>query len=157
MKLFGRSGGHYLFWTGFVYLALGTINIFVYSFTNTVYLQMAWIGMLLLPLTIPPVARFLNMSTFWEQTGMWRKKEIADKVAKDNIVPFPEPKLVPPMPKVSPPTDDSDSGEPCYQIGKTGDGRITMRMGNNHSWSQLTMNEEGVDTLIRMLEAAKEQ
>lgn len=48
------------------------------------------------------------------------------------------------------------SNEPAYHVGITGDGDVTLRIGNGHQWSQLTMNNAAVDTLIRMLEAAKE-
>ena len=41
---------------------------------------------------------------------------------------------------------------PVYQIGKTEDGMITLRMG----YTTLTMTNDGVDQLIRILEAAKE-
>jgi hypothetical protein len=40
---------------------------------------------------------------------------------------------------------------PLYQIGKTTDGSTTLRIG----FTTLTMTDAGVDTLIRMLEAAK--
>jgi len=41
---------------------------------------------------------------------------------------------------------------PVYQIGKTEDGMVTLRMGH----TTLTMTNGGVDQLIRILEAAKE-
>jgi hypothetical protein len=41
---------------------------------------------------------------------------------------------------------------PVYQIGKTEDGMITLKMG----YTTLTMTNSGVDQLIRILEAAKE-
>ena len=41
---------------------------------------------------------------------------------------------------------------PVYQIGKTEDWMITLRMG----YTTLTMTNDGVDQLIRILEAAKE-
>jgi hypothetical protein len=69
----------------------------------------------------------------------------------DNIYQLPTPKLVPPMPEVENPKDNT----PCYQVGKTEDGRVTLRLGDSYSYSQLTMNDEGVDCLIAMLEAAK--
>lgn len=48
------------------------------------------------------------------------------------------------------------NSEPCYQIGKTEDGKVTLRLGTSHNYTTLTMTNSGVDTLIRMLEAAKE-
>lgn len=45
---------------------------------------------------------------------------------------------------------------PAYQIGRTEDGRVTLNIGDpRYGGSTLTMNNEGVDILIRMLEAAK--
>lgn len=49
-----------------------------------------------------------------------------------------------------------EDGLPCYQVGKTADGRTTLFLGRDGYGSTLTMNNTGVDTLIRMLEAAKE-
>lgn len=45
---------------------------------------------------------------------------------------------------------------PVYQIGKTSTGRVTFRLGNAHQFTTITMNNEGVDTIIRLLQAAKE-
>jgi hypothetical protein len=47
---------------------------------------------------------------------------------------------------VSVPVDE----DPVYQVGVTRDGKVTLKMGN----STLTMNDLGVDQLIRMLRAA---
>jgi hypothetical protein len=43
---------------------------------------------------------------------------------------------------------------PCYQVGVNADGRVTLQLGY-HSHSTLTMESDGVDQLIRILEAAK--
>jgi len=66
MKLFGRSGGYYLFWTGFVYFWTGMFNIFVHEFTRSEFIQIAWILVLMLPLTVKPIARYFNMKLIWE-------------------------------------------------------------------------------------------
>jgi hypothetical protein len=50
--------------------------------------------------------------------------------------------------------DDSDA--PVYQVGKTNDGRITLRLGTDYSFTTIIMTSDAVDTLIRMLVAAKE-
>lgn len=63
--LFGRTGGHYLFWLSFVYLVVGFSNI-AYEFTKTEYIQMVWVLCLMLPLIVKPLARWLNMRTIWE-------------------------------------------------------------------------------------------
>lgn len=67
MQLFGRTGGYYLFWTGFVYLCVGLINALVYKFTESEYIQIVWIVVLALPLTVKPVARYFNMNLLWER------------------------------------------------------------------------------------------
>jgi hypothetical protein len=60
------------------------------------------------------------------------------------------------MPKVPlvtiPAADPLDDESPAYQVGKTFSGKITLRVG----YSTLTMNNDAVDTLIRMLESAKD-
>lgn len=48
--------------------------------------------------------------------------------------------------------------EPAYQVGRTEDNRVSLKLGGDNSWSStLLMNDEGVDALIRMLDAAKNQ
>lgn len=66
MKLFGRTGGYYLFWASFVYFFVGMFNLFVYKFTEVEFIQAAWILVLLIPLTVKPVARYFNMRLIWE-------------------------------------------------------------------------------------------
>jgi hypothetical protein len=75
----------------------------------------------------------------------WRKRKIAEQVEKDVVEPqenFAEP-------------EEKIPG-PAYQVGKTEDGRVTLRLGGPYGYSTLTMNNAGVNNLIRMLEAAKE-
>lgn len=48
---------------------------------------------------------------------------------------------------IEPPTADPG---PAYQVGKTLDGETTLRVG----FTTLTMTDAGVETLIRILEAA---
>jgi hypothetical protein len=64
--LFQRSGGHYLFWLSTVYLIVGFTNI-AYKFTESEYIQIAWIFALMIPLVFKPVAHWLNMRTLWEK------------------------------------------------------------------------------------------
>lgn len=54
------------------------------------------------------------------------------------------------LPKMTSPKEDNS---PVYQVGRTLDNRITLRIGDNYSHSTLIMNEEGVRRLIRLLEA----
>ena len=46
---------------------------------------------------------------------------------------------------------------PCYQVGVSKDNRVTLRLGSGSYYSTLTMTDEGVDRMIRMLEAAKDR
>lgn len=66
MNLFGRTGGYWMFWTGFVYFWLGIFDIIVYNAVHTVAIQLVWLLFLCMPLVIKPLARFLNMKTLWE-------------------------------------------------------------------------------------------
>ena len=67
MKLFGRTGGYYLFWTGVVYLLAGMYNIFVQRFDDVGVLQILWIAALVFPFTYPPFGRWLNLDVTWDQ------------------------------------------------------------------------------------------
>ena len=145
MKLFGRTGGYYLFWAGAIYLLVGATNAYLKLVDPTI-LSIVWIACLLVPLTVRPVADYFNMSTIWDQIKP-RKSAMDDY--KDNVYNLPTPKLVPPMPECA------EYVQPAYQIGVTEDGRVTLRLGNGQQWSQISMNDSAVDTLIRMLEAAK--
>lgn len=60
--------------------------------------------------------------------------------------------------KVSPaPNNLQKEDYPVYQIGKTADGRVTFRLHNDWGYTTITMNNQAVDQLIRMLESAKDQ
>ena len=145
MKFFGRTGGYFLFWAGAIYLLVGAANAYL-KFVDPVFLSIAWVACLLVPLTIQPVADYFNMSTIWDQI---KPRKYAMGEYKDNVYNLPMPKLVPPVP------EDEESIRPAYQVGVTEDGRVTLRLGNGQQWSQISMNDAAVDTLIRMLEAAK--
>ena len=53
--------------------------------------------------------------------------------------------------------EKEEDGLPCYQVGVSKDNRVTLRLGSGSYYSTLTMTNEGVDRMIRMLEAAKDQ
>ena len=68
-----------------------------------------------------------------------------------NVVPlFPEPKAVAP---VEPPAPQEKDPTTYYSIGHTDDNRVTLRMG----YATLTMNYQGVQTLIDQLELYQSQ
>ena len=66
MKLFGRSGGYWLFWVSVVYIMVGFVGVFVLHYTKLEYIQIAYVLAISLPLYIPPMARWLNMKCIWE-------------------------------------------------------------------------------------------
>ena len=66
MKLFGRTGGYWLFWVSVAYVLAGIINWYSVPCTHIEYIQAAYVLVLSLPLYIPPMARWLNMKCVWE-------------------------------------------------------------------------------------------
>jgi hypothetical protein len=142
MKLFGRTGGYYLFWTGFVYFWVGMYLVF----THAAQPELATLGFVLalsVPLWCPPVARHFNMEPV--MFDLFKR----NKMPK-NVVPFPSPKVVAP---VEPPTPKEKDPTTYYTIGHTDDNRVTMRMG----YTTLTMNYAGVQNLIDQLELYQRQ
>lgn len=146
MKLFKRTGGHWLFWGGVVYL----IVVFaVATFLNadyTIPIQLLWLVIMGLPLMCNPLARWLNM----KETHMfdWMKKK--DKLPK-NVVPFPEPKTGPKLVPAAP----AKEKDPItfYRLGLTDNNRVSLAMG----YSEVTMNYDGVGNMIKQLEVFRDQ
>lgn len=77
-----------------------------------------------------------------------------NKLMKDtepsNIVKFPEVKTVP---QVKPPEPKEKPANTFYRLGLTDNNRVSFQMG----YSEITMNREGVDNLIKQLEVFKNQ
>ena len=142
MKLFGRTSGYYLFWTGFVYFWVG-IYLAVTHAASPEFATLGFILTLSVPLWCPPVARYFNMEPL--MLDLFRK----NKMPK-NVVPFPAPKAVSP---VKPPTPEEKDPTTYYSIGHTDDNRVTLRMG----YTTLTMNSQGVQNLIDQLELYQQQ
>ena len=142
MKIFGRTSGYYLFWTGFVYFWAGMYL----AFTHHAFSEIATLGFVLalsVPLWCPPVARYFNMEPL--MFNLFKK----NKMPK-NVVPFPAPKEVAP---VEPPAPKEKDPTTYYSIGHTDDNRVSFRMG----YSTLTMNSQGVQNLIDQLELYQSQ
>jgi len=144
MKLFARSGGHWLFWSGFTYVSLTAVVAFSPYRDYTMLVQLVWFILIALPLVCNPLARWLNMreNTMFD----WMKK---NKIP-ENVVPFPAPR-----PRLVEPPPESKEKDPTtyYTIGHTDDNRVTMRMG----YTTLTMNSAGVQNLIDQLELYQRQ
>jgi hypothetical protein len=64
-----------------------------------------------------------------------------------NVIPFPEPKAVPPVPVPEKPATI------FYRFGVTDNNRLAFQMG----YSEITMNKAGVQNLINQLEYFKLQ
>lgn len=145
MKLFGRTSGYYLFWVGFVYFWTGMYLAFTHV-APTEYASLGFVLALSVPLWCPPVARYFNMESIMFN---WFKKK---DTGPTNVVPFPEPKLVPPMPKVEPPKEDP---QPTifYRIGVTDQNRIAFSMGHK----EITMNKRGAQQMIDQLKVFMDQ
>jgi hypothetical protein len=140
MKLFGRSGGYYLFWCSFVYLVVGLTCAVYYKAVQPEYVQMAWLVAMAIPLLVPPVARYFNMEPV--MFDLFKK----NKMPK-NVVPFPAPKAVEPPKLVEPPKAPEKPATTYYEIGHTTDNRVSIKMG----YTTVTMNSQGVQNLIDQL------
>ena len=75
------------------------------------------------------------------------QKTDLEKIGQDmsKVIPFPEPKSVPPMPQVQPPKEEP--AKTYYRLGLTDNNRVSFQMG----YSEITMNKEGVQNLIDQL------
>ena len=143
MKLFGRTSGYYLFWTGFVYFWVSMY----FAFTHYALPELATLGFVLalsVPLWCPPVARHFNMEPVMFD---WFKNSEHKNVVS---LPFPKPVAVP---YVEPPTPKEKDPSIHYTIGHTDNNRIAFKVG----YSTLTMNRVGAQQLIDQLELYKSQ
>jgi len=138
MKWFARSGGHWLFWSGFTYLSLTALVAFSPYRDYTMLVQLVWLVLVALPLMCNPLARWLNM----KETHMfdWFKKR-----EYSNVVKFPEPKVVPDTPYVEPPKPEAKI---FYRIGATDSNRVSFSMGH----MEITMTRLGCQNMINQLE-----
>jgi hypothetical protein len=142
MKIFGRTGGYYLFWCSFIYLAIGLPCALYYKEVHTEYIQMIWICALALPLLVPPVARYFNMEPV--MFDLFKKKS--------NVVAFPKV----PKTEVKTPYTPPEPEKPAttyYRLGITSNGRVSFQMG----YSEITMNANGIDNMIAQLEVFRDQ
>lgn len=145
--IFGRSGGHYMFWTGAIYLAVGMYCIFVENVVPVWIAQAVWITALCLPFAIPAFGRWLNMNVTWDQKmfNFGKKNKEAD-----NVVKFPKlTQPIPPMPEVQPPAPPKveEPAKIYYRLGLTDNNRVAFSMG----YSEITMNKEGCQQMIDQL------
>ena len=146
MKLFARSGGHWLFWSGLLYLSV-TVLVALSPYRDyTMLVELVWLVMVALPLVCNPLARWLNM----KETHMFDKLFFKKP---SNVVPFPK----------EPEHGGGDGGgytpEPkkpavtYYSLGMNSDNRLEFKMG----YSAITMNHGGVTNLIEQLKTFQKQ
>ena len=148
--LWRRTGGHYLFWTGAVYLTAGMYVVFGNRFIEPGYWAPLWIAVLILPFLIPPFGRWLNMDIEWDRSMFnlfGRKKTANDFVAEaKETYGVPEQKPMwtcPPEPE----PEKEKSPQIFYRFGVTDNNRVAFSMG----YSEITMNKEGCQNLIDQL------
>lgn len=155
MKMFGRTGGYYIFWTMISYVTIGVICAIWFKEIPVHYIMMTSLLVLVIPLVVPQVGRHFNMTPFFEEDRMWRKREIGDRVSKDiedsdtrNVLKFPDAKELPRLKAVE---SDIDSSRPPYTIGINESGNVQFSMKTDYGNTTLTMNDEGVIGLIEDL------
>ena len=78
-------------------------------------------------------------------------KKVMEDTDPKNVIKFPAPKAVPPVPEVQPPKEEP--AKIFYRFGITDNNRLAFQMG----YSELTMNRQGVQNLIDQLEFFKTQ
>jgi hypothetical protein len=144
MKLFARSGGHWLFWSGVLYLSLTALVAFSPYSDYTMCVQLVWLVMVALPLMCNPLARWLNM----KENNMF---DFFKKRDYSNVVKFPEvktPYIVPDAPE--PPKPEAKI---FYRIGATDSNRVSFSMGH----MEITMTKLGCQNMIDQLEVFMNQ
>ena len=57
--------GKYLFFSGLIYFIVAMVNIFVYPFAKTDYIQFVWLITLCVPFYIPFMARWVGVKLFF--------------------------------------------------------------------------------------------
>ena len=136
-----------MFWSGFLYFAVGMYCIFVNDFVPVWLAQVTWISMLCLPFAIPPFGRWLNMDINWDKNmfDFFKKKD------DSNVVPFPEQKNQYKAPPgygayVEPPPKE-EPAKIFYRIGSTDQRRVAFSMGG----MEITMNKLGCQHMIDQL------
>jgi hypothetical protein len=67
-----------------------------------------------------------------------------------NVVKFPESRAVP---YVEPPAEPEKPVTTYYRLGITNNGRVSFQMG----YSEITMNADGIDNMIKQLETFRDQ
>ena len=148
MKLFGRTGGYWLFWISAAYLVVGLASVFNGAGDGIVWLGPLYIFFLSMPFWFPPLGRSINLDVTWDKEMFdWFKGKDKEPT---NVLPFPELKEVP---KVEPPKQEEEPAKIFYRIGVTDKQRVAFSMG----YSEITMNKKGVQQMIDQLTVFMDQ
>lgn len=143
MKLFERTGGHWLFWWTAGYFIIGIVNVFALKTDWFPWLQLVWLCVIALPLICNPLARWLNMKENHMFDFLKKKtaKDFLDEAS--NVYNLPKPALVPTVPEVK----KEEPAKIYYRLGLTDNNRVAFSMG----YSEITMNREGCQQMIDQL------
>lgn len=137
MKLFGRSGGHWLFWISAIYFLTGIWSVF--NGIEFIWLSPLYILFLSMPFLFPPLGRAINLDVGWDHKMFeWFKRKEEPKYVPEGMCAPKTPDL-----EVKPPKRE-ESPKIYYRFGLTDNNRVAFSMG----YSEITMNREGCQNLI---------
>lgn len=154
--LFGRTGGHWLFWSSAIYMVIGVYCALYYRDIPAAAVQLPWLFVIAGPLLIPPLGRWLNMSIDWDRRmfNFFKSKKNVEDAEKDNVVDFSkELKSVPQVKAPEPPKEKEPEGKIFYRLGLTDNNRVAFSMG----YSEITMNHAGCQQMIDQIEFFQSQ
>ena len=153
MKLFERTGGHWIFYISVAYFVIGMISI--YNGADLVWAGPLYVFFLAMPFWFPPLGRAINLDVTWDQKmfDFFRRKTAKEFVDEaSNIYNLPKPKLVPPIPEVTPPKKE-EPAKVYYRLGLTDNNRVAFSMG----YSEITMNHAGCQQMIDQIKFFQSQ
>lgn len=151
MKLFARTGGHWLFYISAVYFVASMWSLI--AGVPAIWLAPMYVIFLAMPFWFPPLGRSINLLVDWDikMFNFFRSKTAKDYLdeTKDNVYNLPKPKAVPPMPEVK----KEEPAKIFYRLGLTDNNRVAFSMG----YSEITMSRQGVQQMIDQLEFFQSQ
>lgn len=139
-----RNGGTWLGAVSAIYLVWGFGIFFGMDRDIVSYAPLFFVSALTLPLVFPPLGRWLNLEIEWDKDmfNFFKKREYQVPEASTD--------------KVEPKKEESKKEEPAkifYRLGMTDNNRVAFSMG----YSEITMNYEGVQTMIDQLKFFQSQ
>jgi hypothetical protein len=146
MKIVGRSGGYWLFWTSATYLVIGLWCALYFKEIPIVLIQLIWLIALVLPFVVPSLGRWLNIDLNWDRKMF---NFFSKRTAEDYLKEAKETYMVPDVKPVKPLLNE----DALYMVGVNDQGMVQLRVGTPTSIT-LTMNNYAVRRLIKQLEAA---